>query len=226
MSNSIKMDSLFLKSMGTQANIPVSHEKESGFKISGVKAAGANSATDTILNISKEARLKLKNQLRDGGTVKRAGITSAREQFEIDALEMRYYMRGIGGSPSLGWPSVELELEWMRLDEPETYAKMQGLFEQGVASGGSKTEEGNRCYSESDEVYWDWFWRRCIGEDGWLRNPVSGKRSLVSSLEARYTDNIHDASVDVYDDSLLDENASFWRFNTKFNIFTAGGPVQ
>lgn len=214
MANSIKMQSLHLNQTSTQANTPVKYAKESGFNISGMQEAEDSNAVDTILNISKEAKLKHKNQMGAGGTVKMAGVTSAREQFEIDWLEQRNYMRGSGGT---GYPSGELLEEWMRIDEPETYAKMHALWDQACKYKDNK-EEFRKYDYESLAVGADWFFRKCIGSDGWLKNPVTGKRSVVSALEERYSDFVHDTSIDFYDDSFSDNDASLWRFNTRFNV--------
>lgn len=127
MSGIIKMDSLFPGS-NIQADSPLCGIKESDMKISGVrkeKPAGAGNATAAILNISKEARLKLKQRTEHDRPEKKAGVTSAREQFESEALERRTYLCEVTYNPGVGchYP----EEEWMRLDEPETYAKYSSL---------------------------------------------------------------------------------------------------
>lgn len=214
MQNSIKMDSTFLKGAETLASSPVRYQKESHRKVSGIKAGREDNATDTILNISKEARLKLKNRAEGEETIKKAGVTSARELFEYDAIDRRNHMRGIGGA---GYPSGALLKEWMRLDEPETYAKSEALWSMG-ASYGISTEEGRRLASESSSVRYDWFCRKCFDADGWLKNPVTGSRCVVSALEERYSDAVYNTSVDVYDESFSEQDASLWRFSTKFNV--------
>lgn len=215
MSNSIKMDSLSLNRTGVQANTSISYAKEPTVKISGVKADSKDESVDTVLNISQNARMRLKNQVKNEGTVKKAGVTSARELFEIDALDTRNYMRGIGGC---GYPSGALCDEWMRIDEPESYAKMQELEQKSAIYGRAETEEGRKFSADANSVRYDWFCRKCLDDDGWLKNPVTGKRSVVSALEALYSDGVHDTSVDAYDDSFSEKDASIWRFSTKFNV--------
>lgn len=236
MSNNIKMDSLFLNRPDTKVNISVASVKNSSFKTAEGKEGNE---VDTILNISKGARLRLTNQARKDGAMKKAGVTSAREQFEFDALDTRNHMRGVG---SESYPSGALLREWMRIDEPETYAKTLALEEKGAAIYAKNveelekkgvffgewseeeyleklyTEEVRKYNSEANSVEWDWFNRRCRDLDGWLKNPVTGKCLMVSALEDRYSDAIHDTSVDAYDDSLQEKKAGIWRFNTKFNV--------
>lgn len=216
MSNSIKMKSFYLDQTSMQANTPVRYTKESNFKISGIQEAENSNDVDTILNISSEARLKHKNQLNAQGTVKMAGVTSAREQFEIDSLSQRNYMRGIGHG---SYPSGALVEEWIRIDEPENYAKMHALWRQSRQSFAcGNIEEARKYESESSAIRMDWFFRKCSETDGWRKNPLTGTCSVVSALEARYSDSVHDTSIDFYDDSFSADDASLWRFSTKFNV--------
>ena len=41
---------------------------------------------------------------------------------------------------------------------------------------------------------------------------------MITALETRYSDSVHDTSIDVYDDCFEKEDATPWRFGTKFNV--------
>ena len=225
MSENIKMDALFPGGAAIQAKNPLSHTKASGVKTPDTEGnsgqsvgwgrQGAGNATAAILNISKEARLKLKQRTEHDRPEKKAGVTSAREQFENEALERRTYLCEVTYNPGVGchYP----EKEWMRLDEPETYAKYSSLELKHLhAERGS--EDHIKYGLAASKIEWDWFNRKCRDKDGWLKNPVTGKRAVISVLEDYYSDDVHDTSFDVYDDSFSDEDASLWRFGTKFNV--------
>lgn len=224
MSDNIKMDSLFSGSAAISAKNPLSHTKASGVKTPDTEGnsgqsvgwgQGAGNATAAILNISKEAQLKLKQQAEHDRPEKKAGVTSAREQFESEALERRTYLCGVKFIPGVGC-DYPLD-EWMRLDDPEAYAEYCSLESKHLS-----TERGSEDHVKygraAFEIRNKWYWTRCFDKDGWLMNPVTGKRAVISVLEDYYSDDIHDTSFDVYDDSFSDEDASLWRFGTKFNV--------
>lgn len=206
MSTSIRMNSFTLTPSDTQNISAVHSAKNIGFHLSGTGAQNENNMVDTILNISKEARLKLKNRQDNADAFKKAGVTSARDQWEDEALDTRDYMRT---QPQ----------EWMRLDEPETYAKCRVLWKKYIESGAIYYgDEGFEYFMECSRLEHDWYFRRCFDEEGNFQGPPTGVRSLISSLEARYSDSIHDTSVDLYDNSFLEKDQSPFRFGTKFNV--------
>lgn len=210
MSNSIEMNSLNLKPSSAPVISAVHSSKDTGFHLSGTGAQNPNNTVDTVLNISKEARLKLKNQPGNANTFKKAGVTSARDQFEIDALDTRNYMRRKGRRNYH---------EWMRQDEPETYAKCRALLNKAAESGAKYYgDDGFEYTMERHRLEFDWYHRRCLDENGEPKNPVAGGMSVIHSLETMYSDSIHDTSVDVYNDSFSEYDQSPFRLGTKFNV--------
>lgn len=206
MVSSIRMDSLSLKCADAQQTFRICNRGRDFSTASSEKKTDGNTI-DTILNISKEAKAKLKNWTEEG-TFKKAGVTSAREQFEIDALDWKRNRSSFAENP---YPL-------MRLDEPETYAKAEAFLKKCTECGGSGTVEGFKCWQEWGDIRHDWFRRRCFDAAGNLRNPVTGQCSMITALETRYSDSVHDTSIDVYDDCFEEEDATPWRFGTKFNV--------
>ena len=207
MSTSIRMNSFTLTPPDTQNISAVHSAKNIGFHLSGTGAQNQNNMVDTILNISKEARLKLKNRQDNADAFKEAGVTSVRDQWEDEALDTRDHMRR--------WHREE----WMRLDEPETYAKCRALQYKFAESGAMYYgDEGFEYSMECSRLENDWYCRRCFDEEGNFQGPPTGVRSVISSLETRYSDSIHDTSVDLYDNSFTEKDQSPFRFGTKFNV--------
>lgn len=223
MTNNIRIDSSFLTSMNIQGNKSVSYLKEAGIQVSGENNAETNNAADTILNISKEAKIKLENERKNREPEKKAGTTSAREVFEDQALDQRNYIRNTDIHRSLGWPQVDLLEEWMRLDEPETYSYLKSIDSKYDYSGNPlESNTSDKVYDNLSEEYveimGDWFDRKCRDEDGMVKNPVTGKTCVVYALEELYSDNVHDTSIDAYGENFSEKDSSIWRFNTKFNV--------
>ncbi len=137
MSKSIRMDSLVRRGSNVSSAFQIRNAKKDNLKSPGVDRADNANTVDTILNISKEAKAKLKNRTEEG-TFKKAGVTSAREQFEIDALDWKRNRSSFAENP---YPL-------MRLDEPETYAKAEAFLRKCTEYGGSGTVEGFKCWQE------------------------------------------------------------------------------
>lgn len=204
MSYRIQNNTSFSKPQEATSNLGINFSKDAKWNVSGVDEEQSDTTTDTILNISKEARRRLTN--RPKGPVKKSGVTSAREQFEVEALERRMCAQGQRCPGTMGYPNMPVLDEWMRIDEPETYAKMMSAREDAEAQ------------DEAALLHIDWFNRRCMGPDGWWRNPVTGQRAVMSTLEERYSDAVHDVTFDIYDESFSENDNSLWRFWTKFNV--------
>lgn len=219
MSNSIRMGSLTLKPVdGT--NLKIHYEKPKNIQF--VEPDGITA--ETILTISKQGRQLLQNRPRPEGALKKAGATSARGAFEDSGRELRYYTRGNGKE---NWGDGEYLNELMRIDEPETYAKMRELRQKCQDSGGSGpwwradgwgTEEGEGYAREAAAVSWDWYCRRCLNENGKVRNPVRGQCAILEALETQYSDFVHDTTVGVYDGKSPDQASYLWKIHTKFNL--------
>lgn len=219
MSNSIRMESLTLKPIdGT--NFKIHYEKSKNIQFSEPDGLTA----ETILTISKQGRQRLQNQPRPEGALKKAGATSVRAGFEDAGIEQRNYSRGYGKD---NWADGKFLDELMRTDEPETYAKVQELRQKCQDSGGSGpwwkadgwgTEEGEKYSREASAVRWDWYCRRCWCENGEVRNPVRGQRSVLEAIEVQHSDSVHDTTVGVYDGKSPDQASYLWNIITKFNV--------
>lgn len=209
MSNSIRMDSLYVNSMDTRVVASVSYTKDSTFTVSGVQKSEDNS-TGAILNISKEGRQKARSMEKAETASKKAGVTSAREVFESERVQIRNESRWDGNPMTI----LDHMGEVMRLDEPETYVKCKELSTK-VFEAGFMTEESELFDTELGLIAYDWFERRCRGNDGWVKNPLTGQHSVIPALEMIYSDSVHDTTFDFYGS---EADANVWRYNTKFNV--------
>jgi hypothetical protein len=213
MSSGINVNAISLKCIDNQSKIAVNYTKDLKPEVLGsVKENEKNGSIDTILNISKEARLKLESKESVSNPTKKSGVTSARELFEEQEYRQKL-------SDSDNWMD-NLE-EVMRLDEPETYAKYQELLKK-ASNVRCRTDEGAAEQNQAIMMAFDWFYRRCFKEpyvaDGNPINPVTGKTSVISALENMYSDENHDTSFNCYNPDYSDKNSMPWRYNTKFNV--------
>jgi hypothetical protein len=194
----------------TQAQSAANGVNDSKLKILGV--GEEENSEDVILNISKEAQLKLQNQENSAAPRKKAGVTSARELFEEENALTKY----MAGRDE--WRKNIFEA--VRLDEPETYAKYEELSHKSWELG--DTEEGQEYFRQADTVLVDWYFRRCFKTpyvaDGNPFNPVAGKYLALSSLENLYSDADHDTSFNFYSSEYSGRESSLWRYNSKFNV--------
>ncbi|MCM1283101.1 MAG: hypothetical protein NC180_01910 [Muribaculaceae bacterium] len=208
MSNSVKIDLPYQKNISVQDNMFVCNTKDAGVKVSGIKEKDTSNTVDTILNISGQARLKLKNAQNDG-TVKKAGITSAREVFEEEARDRREYERN---------RDLLLRDDIILMDEPETYVKMMEAQKKCIECEWASKEQ-EQWVAEYVDIRLDWYRRRCFDDNEPSGiptiNPVEGKCCLISTLQQYYSDAEHDTSFDVY---ALDKYSDLWKFGTKFNV--------
>lgn len=216
MSYRIDANQTFLKEMSTSMKENIFFEKKMNWNLSGVESEPCDNSTDTILNISSEGKERaLNNQDK---TIKKAGVTSAREQFEVIALNNRRDISGRKreGLLNVGTDTVE---EWMRLDEPETYAEFYKL----IRTSGEYREEN---LGKGFRLFHDWMRRKCFNDNGESINPVTGKTTLINQLEEKYSNGIHDVSFNICHESLSDEENSLWRFGTKFNVLLSADMLQ
>ena len=216
MSYRINSNQTFLKEMSISAKENIGYAKKTDWKISGIENEQCDNSTDTILNISNAGKERALNN-RDK-TTKKAGVTSAREQFEVIALNNRRDISGRKreGLLNVGTDTVE---EWMRLDEPETYAEFYKL----IRTSGEDREEN---LGKGFRLFHDWMRRKCFNDNGESINPVTGKTTLINQLEEKYSNGIHDVSFNISHESLSDEENSLWRFGTKFNVLLSADMLQ
>lgn len=212
MSYQINLNQTSLKEMAISANKCTIFPKKTDWKLSGVESEQCDSSTDTILNISGEGKERLLNS--ENKTTKKAGVTSAREQFETIALNDRNNVRGKKGLHWVGHEAVE---EWMKLDDPEAYAEYKRLFTP--ANPDEQELEGLGKFVE-------WYRKNCFNDKGEPINPVTGSTILIQALEARYSDVIHDVSFNICHESLSEKDNSLWRFGTKFNVLLSADMLQ
>ena len=213
MSYRIDSNQTFLKEMTLSTKENVFFSKKMDCNISGIESEQCNNSTDTILNISNEGKGRLLNN--QNKVTKKAGVTSEREQFEEIALDNRRDVRGEKrkGLFNVGHDAVA---EWMRLDDPEAYAEYDKLIRSADID---EKIEGARKFSE-------WCRENCYNDEGEAINPAAGKTSLISELETKYSDGVHDVSVNICHESLSDEANSLWRFGTKFNVLLSADILQ
>ena len=213
MSYRIDANQTFLKEMSTSMKENIVFEKKTNWNLSGIDSEQCDNSTDTILNISNAGKEQLINS--QNKATKKAGVTSAREQFEVIALNNRSDVRGEKrkGLFNVGYDAVA---EWMKLDEPETYAEYDRLIK---SHWGGDLQKGLR-------MFHDWERKNCFDDNGKPINPVTGKTTLISELETKYSDGIHDVSFNICHESLSDEDNSLWRFGTKFNVLLSADMLQ
>lgn len=211
MSNNIKVDILLPQKLDTTAIVGM---RKTNLHVSGLTEKENNDSVDTILNLSKEAKIKSKGRALDNRTVKQAGVTSARELFEDEARDWRTDVRGEKRSV--------LEIfnyyhEVMRIDEPETFAKSEEMWKKHLDYPSGSKEHGHYLKEYSD-LTTEYCYRRLFDSHGVLQDPTSGRKAVLYGLESLYSDSIHDTTFDVYDDCFSDVDAIPWRFGTKFNV--------
>lgn len=97
-----------------------------GETVSETEGQKSNGMAETILNLSKEGKAKALEHSQYSETTKESGITSAREYFEIDALDHRLTER----KDSSGEYLTNNRLEALRLDDNELYNKIMDLWSQ------------------------------------------------------------------------------------------------
>ena len=173
-------------------------------KISGIdnqEQKDAKSA-DTVLNLSKEGKLKYQNQEK-AGVKKKAGITSARELYENMSDELVDSWRGFREGGVINFNEI------IRLDEPETYAK---LLEADARENGETESEG------WSEIYNEWYFRRCFDEDGNWRNPVAGQCAVLDTFDQLYSDEQHDTKFNYYSEDGVNSKTNMWELNSKFTV--------
>lgn len=218
MSKSIRMESLTLKPMdGKNFNIHYDKEKNIQFE---EPLKITNNSVGAIMNISAEGRLKSQNQQRPEGPLKKAGTTSERSQFEDDGLDSRNFVR-VNTGGKWDWCDGMNIYETMKMDEPDTYVKYMELRNKSIECGGwgeNRTKESLEYKMEATKVYWDWYERRCIGADGYARNPVGGQRTALLALQEQHSDSKHDTTFGIYNEKFPDVDSELWKIRTKFNV--------
>ena len=211
MSKSINISASFLKCTESKAQGVLSYKKETNTKVAGIENAetGEDTSRDTILNISREARLKSANHADTQKSVKKSGITSAREVWENDAVELKQNARGNRGNVG---PDMD---EIMRIEAPKMYAEMKMLEQKSFQLGGFDSEEGReyfykalRCMFKFDEIYY--------AEKN--KNLLKQQYGVLDTLDAIYSDTQHDTSFNFYSEGYTDSASSLWRFKSKFNV--------
>lgn len=179
-----------------------------------------NRSVGAVMNISVEGRLKSQNQSKLEGSLKKRGTTSDRSRFEDDALDSRNFERVSTGG-KWDWCDGMNLYETMKMDEPDTYAKIAELRKKSIESGGwgpNGTEEGNKLEYEACKLRGDWYFRRCLDENGYARNPVSGQRTALLALQKKHSDKKHDTTFGIYNEKFPDAEAELWKIRTKFNV--------
>lgn len=204
MPNIVKMQSTPLmpedvQKMGLQLN----YEKRKDIQF----AEPDGLTAETILNISKQGRLRLQNQPRPEGALKKAGETAPREAYETEGRIMRDQDRRAQMGPG--------RLDIMQMDEPDTYIKCVESRAKALAY-----ERGTKEYEHYMSLYYDtskdWFDRRCQGAN---INPAADKCNTISDLQRAYSDTEHDVTFDVYASK---KYVDIWQHRTKFNVLMSG----
>ncbi len=196
---------------------PVFHnDPNTQLKVSGFEKEKNESGV--AVDISHEGRLKLENKSHN---IKKAGATANREVWENNAAELK---RDAGRAVGSKFDAIES----LRTDEPDTYAKWQGLVDRlgeirqkwDSFSADEATEEEIREFEKLDRertaVMYEWFQRRCMST-GWFQDPAKGKYAILDSLETMYSTDGHETSFNFYGTDNSSRN-SLWRFHSKFNV--------
>lgn len=200
MSNIEKMQSAPLTPADVQnTGLKLNYEKRTDIQF----AEPDGLTAETILNISKQGRLRLQNQPRPEGALKKAGETGQREAYEAEALARREQDRRAPITPD--------RLDLMQMDEPDTYIR---CIESRIKA--HEYERGSKEYEQHMSAYYnlsqDWFDRRCQNA---RVNPVAKKCDTISSLQSTYSDAVHDTTFDVYASK---KYANLWKHDTKFSV--------
>lgn len=106
--------------------------------------------------------------------------------------------------------------EWMKLGDPDAYTEYDKLLRS--------SEYGD--HAKGFRMFHDWYDKNCFNNEGKPINPVTGKITLISELETKYSDGIHDVSFNIYHESLSDKDNSLWRFGMKFNVLLSADMLQ
>lgn len=209
MSNNININANFLKVTDSKTQGIISYKKENNVKVAGTESGNKSEKTakDTILNISQESRLKSAYYAESKKNIKKSGITSAREAWENDAVELKQDARGNRGNVG---PDYE---EIMRIESPEMYAKYQEFFQKAVEYG-FNSEKGEDFLRKSSSVVCDFMILRASKN----HNLQKRQYATLDALDAIYSDETHDTSFNYYSEGILDEKSSLWRFKSKFNV--------
>ena len=141
MKNQINITANFVSSKSVENQSIFHCADKTKIKISGIENQEQKGTknTDTVLNLSKEGKLKYQNQEKVTDK-KTSGITSARELYENLSDELIDSWRGFRTGKVINF------MEVIRLDEPETYTK---LLEADARENG-ETEY---------DIYNEWYFR-------------------------------------------------------------------
>ena len=197
MKNQINITANFVSSKSVENQSIFHCADKTKIKISGIENQEQKGTknTDTVLNLSKEGKLKYQNQEKVTDK-KTSGITSARELYENLSDELIDSWRGFRTGKVINF------MEVIRLDEPETYTK---LLEADARENG-ETEY---------DIYNEWYFRRCFDKDGNWRNPVAGQGAVLDTLDQLYSDDQHDTRFNYYSDN---SETNMWGLNSKFTV--------
>ena len=199
-----------------QTNSSINNNEFAHLKVTGFEKEKKQSGVE--VTISQEGRWKSENNSHE---IKKAGVTSKRETWENNSAELKKDAGRAAGSKFNG-------LESMRTDEPDTYAKFQGVIDKVCEirqkwdsfSADEATEEEIKKYEslcrESTAIVADWYERKCMAT-GKFQDPARGKNAIWDSLEAMYSTKEHETSFNFYGSDGSDKN-SLWRFHSKFNV--------
>ena len=210
MSKSINISASFLKCTESKAQGILSYKKETNTKVAGIENAetGEDTSRDTILNISREARLKSANHADTQKSVKKSGITSAREVWENDAVELKQNARGNRGN--VGPDPAEI----MRIEAPKMYAEMKVLEQKCSQYGGPDSEKGKEYFYKAVMYSFEFIHMRAEKN----KNLLKQQYGVLDTLDAIYSDTQHDTSFNFYSEGYTDSASSLWRFKSKFNV--------
>ena len=210
MSKSINISASFLKCTESKAQGVLSYKKETNTKVAGIENAetGEDTSRDTILNISREARLKSANHADTQKSVKKSGITSAREVWENDAVELKQNARGNRGNVG---PDMD---EIMRIEAPKMYAEMKVLEQKCSQYGGPDSEKGKEYFYKAVMYSFEFIHMRAEKN----KNLLKQQYGVLDTLDAIYSDTQHDTSFNFYSEGYTDSASSLWRFKSKFNV--------
>lgn len=210
MSKSINISASFLKCTESKAQGILSYKKETNTKVAGIENAetGEDTSRDTILNISREARLKSANHADTQKSVKKSGITSAREVWENDAVELKQNARGNRGNVG---PDMD---EIMRIEAPKMYAEMKVLEQKCSQYGGPDSEKGKEYFYKAVMYSFEFIHMRAEKN----KNLLKQQYGVLDTLDAIYSDTQHDTSFNFYSEGYTDSASSLWRFKSKFNV--------
>lgn len=185
------------------------------------------------VNLSEEGIERNKNNFK-----KKKGSHSLHEDWEESSAIYKKDRRDEFGNIDL--------IETMRLDEPETYTKIEELVEELYETYAQKIydEEGNVighhviCESPTkwsdlsqeqkdltlqiSALERDWFERRCM-KTGWFRNPVEESYAAMEAIEDTYSAWTHQLSINYYNDDNSNNaghnyRESMWKYNTKYAL--------